>query len=128
MPVCVCNRPMLEGITRSVAPSCPRLGRLVGGVCRALSSDGNVNLTTPRVNLTVHLIIVSLSILDSSLPRCGKFHRTFVGPRVLRCSRSTRGSSSSRKYLSVPNVGRGIIHPAHVRIGCVSRRFRRRSR
>ncbi len=127
LPVCAFNRPILEGITRSVAPSCPSLGVLVRGVCRALRQSRNVNLTTPRVNLPVHLIVVGLSLLTSSVPRCGKCVHAFVGPRVLRCS-SARARSVRRKYLDIPNVRRPIHHPAEVHMDCVSSRFRPRRR
>lgn len=126
LPVCICKRPILHGRTRSVAPSCPGLGRLVTGVFRAVGHTSNINLTTPRVNLPVHIMAVSLSIVSSSLPRFGSFHHTCVGPRVLRINK--RRIDVRRNYLDLPNVRRTIGHPSHVRIACLSRRLGRRSR
>lgn len=117
---------MLEGMTRSVTPSCPGLGRLVRGVFRAVSGTRNIKLTTPRVNLPVHMMAVGLSILSSSLPRCGSFHGTCVGTRVLRIS--NRRISVSRNYLDLPKVRRSIGHNGGVHIRCLSRGLRPRSR
>lgn len=126
LPVCMCKRPMLHRRTRSVAPSCPNLGRLVVGVFRAVSHTSKIKLTTPRVKLPVHIMIIGLSILSSSVPRFGSFGHTCVGPRVLRAN--NRLISVRRNYLDLPNVRRDIGHPSGVRIACLSRGVRPRSR
>lgn len=126
LPMCLCKRPILEGRTRRIPVSCPSLGRLMTGVFRAVCGTSNIKLTTPRINLSLHLLMVSTSIVKSSFPRYGNFGHTVVGPIFLRGDR--RRISVRRNYLDLPKIRRGMTHSTGMHIGCLSRSLGRRRR
>jgi len=111
-PVYIYGTQVLRKVTEEIKPDYPGLAQLISDMYETMSQSDGVGLAAPQIGLSIRLFVIDASPLQEDHPELKDFKRTFINPKIVKCSEET--ILYNEGCLSIPSVREDIERPESV--------------